>query len=85
MINSESSTNKLLKPGRSTVFTKEDEDALVDHILRCSDMYYGLSSREVKMLGYEYAKRLNKNVPGWDKDKIGNTVIGRTHVLLFDF
>jgi hypothetical protein len=52
-----------------TVFTKEEEGALVQYLLQCSKMHYGLTRNEVKKLAFEYAKLNGKSYPdNWERD-----------------
>lgn len=53
------------------VFTLEQEDALEDYIKRSSDIFHGLSVKQVRKLAYEYAQNLNVNYPNsWNKSKM---------------
>ncbi|XP_031639161.1 uncharacterized protein LOC116351222 [Contarinia nasturtii] len=51
------------------VFNEEQEEALVEYIIRCCHLYYGLSITELKKLAYEFARKLNIVYPAnWDTD-----------------
>lgn len=68
-VSTSSKSIDVLKSGKSTVFTPDQEAALMEYLLKSSDMYFGLSSTEVKVLAFDYAKKLNLNVPGWEEKK----------------
>ncbi|XP_046659128.1 jerky protein homolog-like isoform X1 [Homalodisca vitripennis] len=52
-----------------TVFTREEEVELVQYLLQCSKMHYGLSRTEVKKLAFDYAKLNGKTYPPtWNRD-----------------
>lgn len=56
----------------SQVFTKTEEDLLVSYILKSSKINYGLTYMQIRILAYDYAKRINKSicVSKWDVNKI---------------
>lgn len=47
----------------SQIFTIEEENALVNYLLTCSKMNYGLTKKAAMKLACEYAKINSKNVP----------------------
>ncbi|CAF4919368.1 unnamed protein product [Pieris macdunnoughi] len=47
----------------SLIFTIEEEKALVDYVLTCSKMNYGLTRQAAMKLAYEYATINSKKVP----------------------
>lgn len=50
-----------------TVFSKNEENALVQYLIFVSNMHYGLSKQQVKKLVFEYAKANEKEYPkSWD-------------------
>ena len=50
------------------VFTLDEEQILVDYIIRCSKMFHGRSVVATRKLAWEYAKQTNKNYsPRWDE------------------
>lgn len=54
-----------------TVFTVEQEKQLVDYILKCSSIYFGLLPGEVRKLANECAVNFNLNniPPSWHKNR----------------
>ncbi|KAK9685512.1 CENP-B N-terminal DNA-binding domain [Popillia japonica] len=44
------------------VFTDEHEKIMADYIIRASQIYYGLSPKEIKRLAYDLAKKYNLNI-----------------------
>lgn len=54
------------------VFNKTEEDLLVSYILKSSKINYGLTYTQIRILAYDYAKRLNKPIctSKWDANKI---------------
>lgn len=52
------------------VFTLEEEKVLVDYLLECSKMHYGLSKVSAMKLASDYAIANHKNIPeSWIKNK----------------
>lgn len=51
------------------VFTKEQETALADYLKRASDIYYGLTPKEVRKFAFQYASANNLHVPASWTDK----------------
>ena len=47
----------------ATIFTKEQEQLLVQYLLRASAMYFGLCLKEVKSLAFEYGTKLEITMP----------------------
>lgn len=45
------------------VFSDAQEEKLVDYIIKCSQMFYGLTTADVRRLAYEMAKRNDVQVP----------------------
>lgn len=61
----------LKKSDRVTVFSSEQESALMGYLLKCSNFYFGLAPREVKLLAYQFAKKLKINFPNsWDVNEM---------------
>lgn len=60
--------------GKKTVFNEEMEGALKNHILQMSNIFHGLTTKEVRRVAYEFAENVNKDHPfnkekqqaGWD-------------------
>ncbi|XP_066585533.1 uncharacterized protein [Prorops nasuta] len=53
------------------VFSDEQESILGKYLIRCSDIYCGLSTKEVKKLAYELAIKYNLNKPPtWEENKM---------------
>lgn len=46
------------------IFNSAQEQILVDYIKKCSQMFYGLTTTDVRRLAYEMAKRNDVQVPG---------------------
>ena len=58
-------TNKVWR-----VFTDEEEDALVAYLICSCRMHYGLSTKQVKCLAYDFAVAKNiRHPPSWDLNK----------------
>ena len=51
------------KLGRNAVFTKEQEENLVAHLIKLSKMFYGLTGWQLRRLAFESAERLKINHP----------------------
>jgi hypothetical protein len=48
------------------VFSDAEESELEEHILAASNMYYGLTTKDVRNLAYQYATKNNVTIPaGW--------------------
>ncbi|XP_039304400.1 uncharacterized protein LOC105204509 [Solenopsis invicta] len=61
----------ILRPGHKPIFTAAQEDNLKDYILKASDIYHGLSPKEVRRLVFEYSQRLQLPVPNnWTNTKM---------------
>lgn len=45
------------------IFTKEEEDGLVEYVLTCSLMFHGLGYEDVRRLGCQFAKKKGKIIP----------------------
>ncbi|XP_051156768.1 uncharacterized protein LOC127278881 [Leptopilina boulardi] len=53
------------------VFSTEQETALMNYLLKSSDLFYGLSTRDVQSLAFSFAKQLNLPMPkSWQENKI---------------
>ncbi|XP_049424947.1 uncharacterized protein LOC125884164 isoform X1 [Epinephelus fuscoguttatus] len=53
------------------VFSAEQESSLRDYLLKAADIYYGLSSREVRSLAYQLAKKHDCSYPkAWDVNQL---------------
>ena len=45
----------------------ESEATLVEYLVHCNDMYFGLSAKETRGLAFEFAKKLNLKIPAsWE-------------------
>lgn len=55
------------------VFTAEQENLLVNYLQKAAAMYFGLCTKEVRKLAYEYAKKLGNKIPNsWsDNEQAG--------------
>lgn len=52
------------------IFSVEEEQSLVDYIIKCSQMFYGLTRQEVQQLAYEMALTNAINIPQkWHEKK----------------
>ncbi|XP_055691556.1 zinc finger protein 333-like [Lutzomyia longipalpis] len=49
-----------------TVFSVAQEESLVEYLNQNTDPHFGLTSRDVKVLAYQFAKSLKIIVPGWE-------------------
>lgn len=47
-----------LRLGKSCYFTKEQEKEVVKHCLKMAKLFYGLSSKELWKLVYDYAEKI---------------------------
>lgn len=57
-----------------TVFSEEIELELLQYILRASDIYHGLSPKDVRRLSYQIAKAKNIKIPGsWNKNEMAGS------------
>ncbi|XP_054734421.1 uncharacterized protein LOC129241898 [Anastrepha obliqua] len=56
-------SNLLKRTGGKKIFSVEQEDELVQYLLRASKMYYGLSICEFSKLVYEFAMKCNIEYP----------------------
>jgi hypothetical protein len=45
------------------VFSDAEEENLENYLKRASNIYYGLSAREVRKFAFDHAKALNINFP----------------------
>jgi hypothetical protein len=65
-------TNIRMKPNYSVnrVFTTQQENQLVEYLLNCSKMFYGLPKSDCRKLAYEMAVRNRVKYPkSWDREK----------------
>lgn len=54
-----------------TVFTLEEENMLVNYILKAADLQYGLTLKDVRVLAYQFAKENKKKYDNtWDTMKM---------------
>lgn len=52
------------------VFTRDQEKALVEYIMKCSNLYYGLSILELRKLAYDFATKSGVKFPAcWNASK----------------
>lgn len=64
--------NQLLSPNyqHARIFSYEQETMLADYLLKCSQMFHGLSVTSMKELAYELAKANGLKYPAkWDAEK----------------
>lgn len=53
------------------VFTKEQESQLVDYIIKCSKINYGMTYTNIRQLAYDYARQSAcKHPEAWDSNRI---------------
>ncbi|KAJ4436356.1 hypothetical protein ANN_18988 [Periplaneta americana] len=53
------------------VFTQFEKAEVVEYILQVSDIYFGLSPKEVRMLAYQIAVANSKEMPkSWEQNKV---------------
>lgn len=48
---------KLPRTGRKPLFTDQQEKELVDYIIKCSKLYYGLTIKKIRQIAYQYAEK----------------------------
>ena len=51
------------KPGPATVFSKEEENELVDYVVQMANMGFGLTRGDLQLIAYRLAERLGKSHP----------------------
>ena len=69
----------LVKPGVSTVFTRDEEKRFVQHIIDCANTFHGLSLIKTKEMAYSYAMEIGKPVPdSWKRNKYAGSVFSLT-------
>ncbi|XP_071646064.1 uncharacterized protein [Temnothorax longispinosus] len=57
----------VLHKGHFSVMDSETEKTLVEYLVHCNDMYFGLSAKETRGLAFDLAKKLNLKVPAsWE-------------------
>ncbi|XP_077282610.1 uncharacterized protein LOC143908719 [Temnothorax americanus] len=57
----------VLHKGHFSVMDSETEKILVEYLVYCNDMYFGLSAKETRGLAFDLAKKLNLMVPAsWE-------------------
>ncbi|XP_024885694.1 uncharacterized protein LOC112463502 [Temnothorax curvispinosus] len=57
----------VLHKGHIPVMDSETEKTLVEYLVHCNDMYFGLSAKETRGLAFDLAKKLNLKVPAsWE-------------------
>lgn len=53
------------------IFSREQERVLMDYILKCSQLYYGLSITELKKLAFQFARKIQAKYPAtWDVNQM---------------
>lgn len=53
------------------IFIEDQELALVNYILKASDIYFGLLPKEIRRLAFEFARQLNLDMPNsWMKQEM---------------
>ena len=65
-------TSFVYKPniGNKRVFTKDQENSLADYLKTSAKICQGLTTKQVRELAYQYAVRLEVNIPSsWDQHK----------------
>lgn len=70
-----------------SVFTKHNEDELQKYLLKCNDIYFGLSAKQVRKLAYQYATAMQIKVPPtWTKNMMAGedwfTIFIKNHTAL---
>lgn len=51
------------------VFNKEQEKSLKEYLLHCSDIFFGMTSRDARSLAYQFACKLHIEIPeNWKED-----------------
>ncbi|XP_031619250.1 uncharacterized protein LOC116338260 [Contarinia nasturtii] len=49
--------------GPTPIFTQREEKCLMEYILKCADLYYGLSMTDIKKLAFEFAAKIGVGFP----------------------
>lgn len=54
------------------VFSASQESKLVNYVLKCSTLHYGLSLKQIRLVAFDYARELVdcKYPPSWTENKI---------------
>lgn len=53
------------------VFSPVQEKDLVEYLLKCSDIYFGLTPKDIRLLAYQFAKKLNVKYPEtWNENEM---------------
>lgn len=47
------------RSGRKPIFTDDQETQLVDYIIKCSKLYYGLTIKKIRQIAYQFAEKKN--------------------------
>lgn len=66
-INNEATLNKKVLGSMRPVFSEEQEEELVDYLLDMEKRYYGLSTRDIRSLAFQYAEK-NKLKHSFNRD-----------------
>ncbi|XP_039312667.1 uncharacterized protein LOC105194148 isoform X1 [Solenopsis invicta] len=57
--------------GRLTVFDKEQEKFLEEYLLHCSNIFLSMTSKEARLLAYQFASKVHIEMPeNWKKDQL---------------
>ncbi|KAJ3655378.1 hypothetical protein Zmor_014511 [Zophobas morio] len=69
----ETSTNATVAMGYRScnqIFSTEEEEVMVKYIIKSADIYYGLSTKEIRRLAYDLVKKYNLRRPRqWDDNQ----------------
>ncbi|KAK2717548.1 hypothetical protein QYM36_006361 [Artemia franciscana] len=51
------------------IFMAEKEKSLENYLIRASQLHYGLLTKEVRTLAFDFAKKLGKDINDWEEAK----------------
>ena len=60
------------KAGKETLFTREEEKALVAHLVYMSKIGYGYTKTDIQYIGKDYAVALEKKMKSEDSSQLSN-------------
>ncbi|KAK2719161.1 hypothetical protein QYM36_004857 [Artemia franciscana] len=63
------------------IFTAEEEKNLKNYLIRAFQLHHGLSTKEVRTLAFDFAKKLGKDINDWEEAKAA----GKDWLLAFLF
>jgi len=63
------------------IFMAEKEKSFENYLIRASQLHYGLLTKEVRTLAFDFAKKLGKDINDWEEAKAA----GKDWLLAFLF